>query len=273
MKKLLITDLDDTLYNWMNFFVPSFYGMLDEILAITGLDRQTVLDEYREKHRFYGSVEHPYTTLALPSLREKYSNLSDEALKALLAPAFDIFNRMRKERLRLFDGVEDTLRTLAAQGVTIIGYTESMQVNGFYRLKMLGIDGYFKHVYTFRGQYVSGYPDDEKVLTVSTKKPDPQVLLNICAKEACAPEDTVYVGDSLAKDVGMAHTAGITSVWAHYPREDHGDEARLEAITSWTEEDFARAAAAQAMLEKKSLVPDYTIPCFSQVLDIVQGNI
>lgn len=35
MKKIIITDLDDTLYDWLGFFIPSFYEMVDEIVNIT----------------------------------------------------------------------------------------------------------------------------------------------------------------------------------------------------------------------------------------------
>lgn len=31
MIKLLITDLDDTLYSWIGFFIPAFYEMVDEL--------------------------------------------------------------------------------------------------------------------------------------------------------------------------------------------------------------------------------------------------
>ena len=31
MIKLLVTDLDDTLYSWLGFFVPAFYAMAEEI--------------------------------------------------------------------------------------------------------------------------------------------------------------------------------------------------------------------------------------------------
>lgn len=272
MKKLLITDLDDTLYNWMGFFVPSFYAMVDTIIAITGLDEETLLDEYRDKHRFFGSVEHPYTTLTLPSIKARYPGCTDEEIKAILAPAFECFNRMRKETLRLFDGVEDTLHQVSGLGIPIIGYTESMQVNGFYRLKMLGIDGYFKHVYTFQGQYVSAYPNDEKVLTVPTKKPDRDVLLSICQKEGCAPADTVYVGDSLPKDMYMARMAGVTSVFADYPGKDSSLYQRLVAVSSWTEEDYAREAAAREQYTRSHLVPDFTIHSFTQVLDILKED-
>ncbi len=31
MIKLLITDLDDTLYSWIGFFIPAFYEIVDEL--------------------------------------------------------------------------------------------------------------------------------------------------------------------------------------------------------------------------------------------------
>ena len=49
MIKLLITDLDDTLYSWMGFFVPAFYGMLDELSVILNEPQQVLIDEYKEE--------------------------------------------------------------------------------------------------------------------------------------------------------------------------------------------------------------------------------
>ena len=71
MIKLLVSDLDDTIYDWSGFFVPAFYAMADEIAAITGIDEDALLDEYRMTHQRLGSVEYPYATLQLPSIRKK----------------------------------------------------------------------------------------------------------------------------------------------------------------------------------------------------------
>ena len=43
LKKVLITDLDDTLYDWLGFFIPSFYAMVDELVSITGIDKEILL--------------------------------------------------------------------------------------------------------------------------------------------------------------------------------------------------------------------------------------
>lgn len=50
--------------------MPAFYAMADEIAAITGIDEDALLDEYRMTHQRLGSVEYPYATLQLPSIRK-----------------------------------------------------------------------------------------------------------------------------------------------------------------------------------------------------------
>ena len=163
MIKLLISDLDDTLYDWTGFFVPAFYAMADEIARMTGIDEKKLLNEYMAAHQRLGSVEYPYATLELPSIKAYYNNATAEELKAALRPAFNVFNSVRESHLHLLPGVEEMLRALTEMGVTLIAYTESSKENGFYRLMKLGIEPYFKHVYTFESQFKSAYAVSEKV--------------------------------------------------------------------------------------------------------------
>lgn len=102
MKKLLITDLDDTLYDWIGFFIPSFYAMVDKVSSITGLPKQELLKEYKKLHQFYGSVEYPFVTLKLPSIINKYADKSESEIKDYLEEAFHKFNSVRKQKLRLY---------------------------------------------------------------------------------------------------------------------------------------------------------------------------
>lgn len=37
MIKLVITDLDDTLYSWIGFFIPAFYDMVQELCLMQNL--------------------------------------------------------------------------------------------------------------------------------------------------------------------------------------------------------------------------------------------
>lgn len=274
MYKLLITDLDDTLYNWIDFFIPSFYSMVNEVNIITGIDIDTLLNEYKNKHQEYGSVEYPYVTLQLPSIINKYPMCSKDELKNLLSEAFHSFNSERKKRLKLFDGVFETLKKISDCGITIIGYTESSQENGFYRLKKLNIDSFFKHIYATNSSYNNDndYYIDAKIKYASSKKPNKEVLYEICKQEKCDVSEAIYIGDSLTKDVLMAIKAGMDSVWVNYPKEKNDYYEKLVRISSWTEDDFQREKALKSYIEANNLTPTYVISSFKELLSIVLSS-
>ena len=265
MKKLLITDLDDTLYDWLGFFIPAFYALVDEIVNITGIKKETLLSEYKIRHQYYGSVEYPFVTLTLPSIREKYSSLSDEEIKKVLNEAFHRFNSVRKKKLQLFDGVEETLKKLSEHGVSIIGFTESSPENGFYRLKKLGVDQYFTKVYTATTKFKTPYPLDKKIQTMDFKKPDKRILEQIIIDEGFKKEETIYAGDSLTKDIYMATLANVTAVQVIYPKESNDYYQKLVDITSWTKEDFLREARTREECASQKIKPDYIIENYKEI--------
>lgn len=271
MKKLIITDLDDTLYSWIEFFIPAFYEMVDCISKITGIKSNILLQEYKNVHQIYGSVEYPFATLQLPSIKEKYANCSDSEIKDILGEAFHRFNSYRKHNLRLYPEVYNTLNMLYQKGIKIIGYTDSTQENAFYRLKRLEIDSLFEKIYlsysSFQG--VDSISKLEKLEFVSTKKPDPDTLLQICNRENMSVEDVVYIGDSLTKDIYMAHCAGIESIWVNYGNVQPEMYNKLVAISHWTQEDFSREQEIKRKCSELNIKPNYVINNFKQVLDIV----
>lgn len=40
MIKLVITDLDDTLYSWIGFFIPAFYDMVQELSLLINVPQE-----------------------------------------------------------------------------------------------------------------------------------------------------------------------------------------------------------------------------------------
>lgn len=69
MIKLVITDLDDTLYSWIGFFIPAFYDMVQELSLLINVPQEKLLEEYKAIHQEVGSVEYPFATLNLPSVK------------------------------------------------------------------------------------------------------------------------------------------------------------------------------------------------------------
>ena len=273
MIKLLITDLDDTLYSWIGFFIPAFYAMVDELSILTKQDKQTILDEYKAIHQEKGSVEYPYATKYLPTVKKTFPNAGDDELNMLLNSAFHRFNSVRKQKLNLYPHVRDVLQELHTRGIKIVAYTESAEENGFYRLKKLGIDEYFEQVYVAQSQFSrpNHFPSSPKTTTVVGKKPNPALLTKICSDFQISESEAVYMGDSNTKDIYMAKKAGITAILCKHPSPENIAELyqKLVAISHWTKEDFARESTLKEECQVQNITPDYILSDFQELLKII----
>src|SRR5712692_8237439 len=96
---LLVCDLDNTLYDWIGYFVPSFYAMVDKAVAITGCDREQLLDEFRIVHQKFHDSEQPFALLETATVKELYGDVIPDRARIKLDPAFHAFNSERKRNL------------------------------------------------------------------------------------------------------------------------------------------------------------------------------
>lgn len=274
--KLIITDLDDTLYSWIDFFIPAFYGMLDELSFILNCPKNLLIQEYKQIHQEKGSVEYPYATLLLPSVKNAYPDCTKEELINLLNPAFHKFNSIRKNKLKLYPKVKETLQQISAMDIIIVGYTDSAEENGFYRLKKLEISDYFKSVYVSDSQFKRphGMPTSAKTHIVHERKPNAELIHAICRRENVEIYEAIYLGDSITKDIYMAKMAGVTSVLCKYPKDSKEQDdlySKLVAISHWTKSDFEKDTSIKELCRKENIQPDYIIYSFDELIDIVQS--
>lgn len=70
MKKLLITDLDNTLYDWVSFYAQSFTAMLDVLVNILDVPKSELLEEFRQVHIKHGNSEYPFGALEIDSVKK-----------------------------------------------------------------------------------------------------------------------------------------------------------------------------------------------------------
>jgi phosphoglycolate phosphatase len=274
MIKLLITDLDDTLYSWISFFVPAFYEMVGELSKILNVPQNQLLTEYKALHQQYGNVEHPFITLELPSVIDAFPNQDKLQIKKSLNEAFHKFNSVRKYSLKLYPGVYATLELLYKNDVTIVGYSESAEENGFYRLKKLNIADYFSKVYLSNSSYSKQNCQlkSEKTEYLDYKKPNASVLKKICEQQGCDCSETVYVGDSITKDIYMAIEANITAVWANYHENNENLYNKLVNISHWTKKDFENEGKIRKEWIAKGYKPDYEISDFREIIPVIFGT-
>jgi phosphoglycolate phosphatase len=277
--KLLITDLDNTLYDWVTYFANSFRAMVKDMAVTLGFDEEKLLDEFKVVHQHHGNSEYPFAVFELPSVRERFPDASRAELLDQLKSPLEAFRAARAKHLKLYPGVLDTLQAIRREGVSIVAHTEAVAVHAYYRLLRLELVEYFNHIYAL-DLYLEPHPNPSraaeltpppgliKLIPKVERKPNPDLLHDICRREGVEPSDACYVGDSLTRDVAMAKAAGVTAVWARYGR--NYDRTLWEAIvrvTHWTDEDVAREAELARLFA--DVQPDHTIDRFEDLLPIL----
>jgi phosphoglycolate phosphatase-like HAD superfamily hydrolase len=279
---LLITDLDNTLYDWVTFFAESFQAMLRELALLLGRPESELIQEFKSLHQHYGTSEQPFVVLELPAVREHFGSVSQIELLKLLNVPLHAFNRARKQLLKLYDGVDETMRRLSAEEVTIVGHTEAIAANAFYRLRRLGIQRYFTRLYALEGNF-KGHPDPVRAkelqpppgfvrfVSKGERKPNPLLLRDICAQEGKSVHECWYVGDSIVRDISMAREAGVNAVWARYgTRYDRKHWDLLVKITHWTKEDVVREEQLHSIYDQ--VQPDHTIDSFDELMGLMLSH-
>jgi FMN phosphatase YigB (HAD superfamily) len=273
--ELLVTDLDNTLYDWISFFVPAFYAMVKTGARLLGISEEQLLNELREVHQHRGNSEHPFALLETASAQRQLGRLSFEAKKAYLDRAFHDFNRHRKNSLKLYDGVVETLLKINASGVPIVAHTDALIENSLFRMMKLGLIGLIERLYAPRSAYersnktIEAVPvvqqEYTRLLPPEERKPNPKVLLDICKDYSVKPSSTLYVGDSLVRDIYMANLAGTRVAWARYGTiYDRNLWPLLVRVTHWTSENVEREKELKK--EARNAHPDVVLSSFPEVL-------
>lgn len=283
--KLLICDLDNTLYDWVAYFVPSFYAMVDKVVDLLGCDRERLLDDFREVHQRHHDSEHPFALLETRTVIGYFKGWERSKTAQALDPAFHAFNSARKKYLRLHPGVESTLEYIRQRGVRLVAHTDSQLFGVVVRLTRLNLADFFSRVYC-RERPQTGHPNLEtgrtwlnsfpmhkvRELSKHQVKPDPAVLAEICNTEIVAPCEAAYVGDSIARDILMAKKTGVFSIWAKYGATLHTDNyEKLVRITHWTQEDVEKERRLRK--EAENIRPDFVAEdSFVEILPAIFPN-
>src|SRR5262245_51010539 len=120
---VLITDLDNTLFDWFEFWYRSFSAFVERVVRDSGIDRETLLSEIKKVHERYQTSEYAFLIQELPSLQARHPG---QNLVETYNEAIHEYRKARLQHLKLYPGVMDTLQTLKETGCLIVGFTESM---------------------------------------------------------------------------------------------------------------------------------------------------
>src|SRR5205085_4474173 len=73
---VLLTDLDNTLYDWTSYFVPSFRAMVVCLNRETGESIDNLMADFASVFRRHGSVEYSFAIEELQTLARLHPNLT-----------------------------------------------------------------------------------------------------------------------------------------------------------------------------------------------------
>ena len=246
---LVVTDVDNTVYDWVRLWAGAFDAMLRTLVAATGRSRDYWMQAAQAVHVRRGALECPSLLCDIADASTWPPGLdASQVLPAAAAAYRHYWDR----HLTTYAGMRESLTTVAEQGHVVVAYTEGDVAIAATRLARLGLAGVIRRVF---GRAPLPSAREPSWCTVSVlracpismdfipredSKPNPTGLRTIITRCGAVPENTVYVGDHLWRDVVMAKTLGAGALWARYgTATDAADVATLERVVHWNSHDVA----------------------------------
>jgi phosphoglycolate phosphatase len=284
--RAVVTDLDNTLYPWVDYVVPCLEAMVSSLAATTGLPRIRIVQSLKAVYTKYESNEYPFA-IQESDLFAPYEGDPDSFLQLVVEPARRAFRDAREKYLQPYPGVPGTLEEIRRRGYALVALTDAPRNAAELRLKWLGLDQHFDAIYTLPGyplprhvhadirrrQEAGHYRGRTRVIELprEAEKPSPAGLRRVLADLGVRGDEVLYVGDNLAKDMPLAAACGALGAWAEYG-------------TYVSPEYRERLAVISAQAVTRRHVPDdvargrpstgrwpLAISSFVQVLDLLDG--
>jgi phosphoglycolate phosphatase len=267
----------------MAFYIPAFLAMLAKTAEISGVPAENLTASFKRVHERWRTTEYSFSLQELDVLPESAAQRRTEAFRIKYNPAIEAFRAKRRELLRLYPGVRETLEKIRQQGIPLIAYSESMLYHATRRLRQLGIEELFTMIVASKdhglppglatGIVRKSLDADEYLTRIPLKlevedirKPDPSALRAVLNRLDLSPAEVVYVGDSPTRDIPMAQACGVLDVLAAYGSPvDPSAVDELLKITYWTRGDIE----ADERQRSARFVPTFTIQSFPEILDAI----
>ena len=249
MIKAVVTDLDNTLYSWVDYIVPSLEAMVSSLCQSTGLPRITVIQSLKKVYERYRSNEYPFVIQEAECFRTFAVDFGSFH-QLVLEPASTAFKIARSRYLRLYPGVAETLGRLQAMRSPWWGSPTRPETLPSSASSCSGSI----RVCSSASTPCRGSPCQRRCTTGSwrasargaTARPSScascprrwrsptRAVWRASWKElGVEPSEVLYVGDSRKKDIAVAQRVGCLDALAEYGTYRSAEYAeRLEVISA-----------------------------------------
>ncbi len=234
--RLVVTDMDNTLYSWIDYVVPAVEAMVDSVVLSTGATRLKVIQSLKAVYTKYESNEYPFA-LQESSLYTEFDEFGSFD-KLVIEPARAAFKDARRKYLRPYKHVAETLASLKERRIPVVALTDAPRNPAEGRVRHMKLDASLTALYTMPGFAFPKAPDGQTLVSEDIQrrdeqgayraacpvmelprdfeKPNPKGLAKILQTYGVQPKECLVVGDSLKKDVAIAKELGCHDAWAEY---------------------------------------------------------
>lgn len=244
---LIVTDIDNTVFNWVDYYVTAFNALLDAVGQCIGSSREELAGEAKDVFSAHGSIEYPFVTQELKSVNKYYGDDIDGMLTGAVWKGREAFNLAAQSVLHPYS---DVVRSLAKikrtyPNLPIVALTDAPRYVAMWKLNKLGILNFFDAVYGLADPRVPicmmtsrikldneilvkhlqqinfGFKGKIRILPDDYEKPGIRglktVLMDYDLDEPIERREKVlWIGDNLRKDVGLGNRLKLRSAWAEY---------------------------------------------------------
>lgn len=230
-------DLDDNAHRWTEPHAEAMLASAETIQRITELPMKTIEESMMHSYGEAGTFDNKFLVQTMPALFEWSKAIEDERERYIrtLDLGFTVqstYEHTFEKYFGLFPGIEEALKTLKENGVTVIALTDSPEYKAIRRMILSGSLPYFDHIYARPNPTIDDYPESVHyerereragVYDIGipvTTLPKPKCETNL-AELSGRSEDfiahrAVVTGDSFESDIVTASRngcPGILSTW------------------------------------------------------------
>ena len=247
--RMVISDLDNTMYDWTAFSVPTFREAIPRIAETLGVYTP---DLYKEMARVLTSrgVEDPFMWEAQKYARN-FKGSRDTYSDRISSVYYEILHRNRLRYIGLYPQVRETLVELSENNIIAAVLSDAPLPCARGRITELGIDSLISALVAQKvvepaiseivdsldlrfGRKMVGMFNRVRseigfVEEVGAKKPSLDGVKILLDKFKVSPEEVLIVGDSLHADGGLAEALGARYVFASYGADLPGEYKELLA--------------------------------------------
>jgi FMN phosphatase YigB (HAD superfamily) len=245
-RALLITDLDNTLYDFPAYYQAGLRAMVVRLGEALDIETNAVVEGLRSIYSSHHSIEYPFAIEEMPELRSVHEN----DRRDLIADALSCFWKEATAALSLYPTVLETLDELTRQGVPIIAYTDAPIHEAMRRIRCLEIDRYItglvaqqwfrrrrRTTFVVPLRTVPGFMAPPRRFKIAwrvpyiDRKPNAAMYERIRCVFDIPAERVTVIGDSVPRDLAPAVQIGMRTVWARYGRRTgSADETLLMKV-------------------------------------------